>query len=320
MRFQPQEDGVSVVPPPPGTPNVPVSLAVVEFPNEFLIGPNDSRRELKTIDSCIYCGATGVPLSEEHFVSEGLGSRLVLLKASCQRCAIKTSAIERMVLHQSLLVPRVRMGIRRKKRKRNESLFPVPIGHTDGRNIVHTTLDNHPSVLFMPVFNAPGLTVDRPVGSHGIQGAHLQMLTELPKPEFSEFASPSVDTAAFCQLLAKIAHGFAVLELGIDGFEPLLPEIILKDYGGDNSFSWFHLIGGDPRSLAPSEALHVLGWGFFEKVGTEYLIVSLRLLANAATPIYYAVAGTLTPEQSARAHALEEARAGTRGTTYGQSR
>ena len=86
-----------------------------------------------------------------------------------------------------------------------------------------------------------------------------------------------------------------------NGFTPILPEIILKDYGGDNTLSWYDLVGGDVRHFAPSGAQHVLGWGFFQKGNDEYLIVSLRLLANAGAPIYSAVAGTLTPEQSMKA-------------------
>jgi hypothetical protein len=115
-----------------------------------------------------------------------------------------------------------------------------------------------------------------------------------------------------------VAHGFAVSELGIDGFTPLLPDLILKDFAGDNTFRWFHLIGGNPSYFAPSEAQHVLGWGFFQKEADEYLIVWLRLLANEGAPVYCAVAGTLTPTQSARAHAAAEARARARGTPNGQ--
>jgi hypothetical protein len=129
--------------------------------------------------------------------------------------------------------------------------------------------------------------------------------TSLPKPAFPEFASPAVDTAAFCQFIAKIAHGFAVLTFGIDGFTPLLPQIILKDYRGDDSLSWYHLVGGDPRQFSPAEAQqHALGWEISQKDGDEYLKISLRLLANTGAPVYFAVAGTLTPEQSAKAHAL----------------
>ncbi len=315
MTFAPESPGATVFP-PAGPANVTVVMPVVALPNEFTIRPRDPRRELKKIGKCIYCGAsefipgTGQPLSEEHFVTEGLGSRLVLLEASCKRCAKKTSDVERMVLQRSLLTPRVRLGIRRKKRKRSEGKFPVHVTGSDQQDVIsHTSLDDHPSVLFLPYFNPPGLMIDRPIGENSLQGAFLKTLTTLPKPAYREFASPPIDTAAFCQLLAKIAHGFAVLELGIEGFAPLLPEIILKDYGGDNTFSWYHLLGGNPSQFAPSEAQHVLGWGFFQKDADEYVIVSLRLLANEGAPVYFAVAGTLTPEQSAKAHALAEARA-----------
>jgi hypothetical protein len=151
--------------------------------------------------------------------------------------------------------------------------------------------------------------IDRPIGENAFQGAFLKTLTTLPKPTYPECASPPIDTAAFCQLIAKTAHGFAVLELGTEGFNPLLREIILMDYGGDNTFHWYGLVGGNPTQFAPSEeAQHVLGWGFFQKGTDEYLIVSLRLLANEGAPVYFAVAGTLAPEQSQKAHASAETR------------
>jgi hypothetical protein len=309
--------------PPEDPPDLP--LLVIEFPNELSMGPNDPRRELVTIGKCIYCGATerqpntGLPLTEEHFVSEGLGARLVLLEASCDCCATKTSNIERMVLQQPLWVARVRLRIRRKKRKRSEELFPVAVNKSGDNVIQRVALDDHPAVLILPRFDYPGLTVDRPIGQSGFRGVFMQLLTDLPKPGFPEFATPSVDTAAFCQLIAKIAHGFAVLEFGLGGFSPLLPELVLRNYGGDNSLSWFHLVGGEPHHCAPSEAQHTLGWTVGENGNTVYLIVILRLFDNLGAPVYYAAAGTLNQEQLEQARAREEARAQGRGIIHGQS-
>jgi len=304
MKFAPEQPGASVIP-PAGPSNVTVVMPDVALPNEFTIAPRGVRRELVKIGKCIYCGAAGLPLGEEHFVPEGLGSRLVLLEASCARCAEKTGNIERTILQASLSPAREHLHIRRKKKKRPERKFPVHVTGPGAKDIIsHTSLDEHPSVLFLPYFNQPGLMIDRPIGEDGLQGAFLMTLTALPKPAFPEFASPALDTAAFCQFIAKIAHGFAVLTFGIDGFTPLLPKIILNDYRGDNSLSWYHLVGGNPSQFAPAEAQHVLGSGFFQKDGNEYLIIWLRLLANTGAPVYFAVAGTLTPEQSAKAHAL----------------
>ena len=51
------------------------------------------------------------------------------------------------------------------------------------------------------------------------------------------------------------------------------------------------------------------GVGIFQKDSHEYLIVSPRLLANEGAPVDFAVGGTLTPEQSIKAHTLAETRA-----------
>jgi hypothetical protein len=99
---------------------------------------------------------TGQPLSEEHFVLEGLGSRLVLLEASCKHCATKTGSIEQMVLQRSLLSPRDRLGIRRKKRRRSQITYPVHVTGTDQQEVIsHTSLEDHLSVLFCRTLTRP---------------------------------------------------------------------------------------------------------------------------------------------------------------------
>jgi hypothetical protein len=121
MKFAPEQPGATVIL-PAVPPNVTVVMPVVTLPNEFTIAPNGARREMAKIGKCIYCGAdelipgTGRRLDEEHFVPEGLGSRLVLLEASCARCAKKTGGIERTILRASVSPAREHLHIRREKK------------------------------------------------------------------------------------------------------------------------------------------------------------------------------------------------------------
>jgi hypothetical protein len=324
LRFEFRQE-IQTTTVPPSAPPEEAAERRYDVPHRAELGDRAPTRRLPRIGKCIYCGATefvpgsGRKLSEEHVVSEGLGGSLVLPEASCEACANKTKKIEGNVLRTVLWAPRRHLKIRGKKRKRAESLYPVT-AIVDGKDVVmHLPLDAHPTMLFLMVFNAPGILCARTVGRSGIQGAWAQELGNRVQGFVNRgvrnFASPSMDTVRFCQLLAKIAHGFAVAELGLDGFMPMLPPFILREFGAKENWpNCYHVVGGNPFDWAPDEALHVLGWGFPDS-GHQYLVVLIRLFANLGAPIFQVVVGEVTEEQKARAIALGEARERTRGRT-----
>jgi hypothetical protein len=97
--------------------------------------------------------------------------------------------------------------------------------------------------------------------------------------------------------------------LGLNGFSPLLPAFILREFPrGENWPNCYHVVGGDPKDYAPDTALHVLGWGITVVDQTIYLVVAIRLFANLGAPVFYVVVGEFNAEQRARAVALEAAR------------
>ncbi len=68
-------------------------------------------RQTTEIGKCIYCGTFEAKLSEEHVTAYGLSGLLVLLHASCDRCAKITSALEQTVLkHMSAARAALRTG------------------------------------------------------------------------------------------------------------------------------------------------------------------------------------------------------------------
>jgi hypothetical protein len=276
---------------------------------------NEARKTVGTIKKCIYCRATesvpgtGERLSEEHFLPEGLGSRLVLLEASCKACEDRTHAFEEAILLHALRASRRKLKIRGKKRKRNEATFALTVVKPDGTETVEwRTLDVHPTVLFLPKFDAPGLLAGRLEGQFPNINTWSLLLGAILKSD-AHFSSPVMDIAALAQLIGKIAHGFAVWQFGLDGFVPMLVELILHNFDSDPPHpDQFHLVGGDLRNFAPhTDRLHTLGWGFFENNGKTYLLVAARLFSYLGGPIYYAVAGYFTEEQLAKARAMSKA-------------
>ena len=101
-------------------------------------------------------------------------------------------------------------------------------------------------------------------------------------------------TVEFAQLLAKIAHGFAVGELGYGAFKPLLSNLITRRFRRDEQFpECIDLVGGEPALFAADNELHVLGYDLVEISGRCHMVVSIRLFANLGSPIYRVVVGEI---------------------------
>lgn len=101
------------------------------------------------------------------------------------------------------------------------------------------------------------------------------------------------DLMAFARMLAKIAHSFAVAELGLSGFEHYLPQLILKY----NSAIAGYLIGNCIRELPiPRDPpINQIAFGL-TKYGMNWnVFVTIRLFAPHGTPSYSVVAGKLIP-------------------------
>ena len=110
-----------------------------------------------------------------------------------------------------------------------------------------------------------------------------------------QFTSPQLDSAHFCLFLAKIAHGFAVEMLGLEGFNPFLCDPIIRQYTGgpDIWLDRYHYVGGDPTDFAPSDALHEISIQILSIYGKQLVVVGVRLYAILGAPLYYVVVGEL---------------------------
>jgi hypothetical protein len=108
-----------------------------------------------------------------------------------------------------------------------------------------------------------------------------------------QFASPRLDSVRFCQLLAKIAHAYAVSVFGLQNFKPTLTSFIRDEFDDPRSDyrEKYYYVGGDPTKYAASDDLHEIGWGVFVDGNTMHLVVALRLFAYLGAPVYQVVVG-----------------------------
>jgi hypothetical protein len=243
-----------------------------------------------------YKPGSGRRLSDEHIVPEGLGGTLILPEASCADCAKITGNIEGSILRTLLWAPRRQLGVRSKKRKRAANRgFPITTV-VGGKDVVfELPIEDHPSILLLLGLKTPRMLSFRAIGEPDVAGIWTHTFgspTALYKRGAERIASPGFDTVRFCQMLAKIAHCFAVAELGAGGFIPVLPTFILRHFQKAEQYpDCFKYVGGDPIDYAPSADLHTLGYETISLGSKKYLVVNVRLFGNLGAPVYRVVAG-----------------------------
>jgi hypothetical protein len=267
------------------------------------ITPDADLPDYDPIGKCIYCGAEVYsersnirrhPLGAEHIIAEGLGGKLELPEASCQKCEdITGRLVEGDVLLRTLKALRMHLKIRGKSGSSKPTALPLRITNNGHDEIKQIPIEDYPVILNMPAMGPPGIFFGGPGGNQMVSGFRIVMLNyneqKIRKTYgIQSFASPHWDTHMLFRMLAKIGYSFAVAELGLKNFRPLLTDMILN-----GTQELFNHIGGEPNLARdpPSEALHELGLGYQRANGKDYVVARVRLFAKQHGPIYYVVVG-----------------------------
>jgi hypothetical protein len=163
--------------------------------------------------------------------------------------------------------------------------------------------DEYPGMVISFVNALPGILVDAAPSDQyagGIAVATLPGFGERLNKLRAKFGArevsfnPSFDIIHLGRMLAKIAHAYAVAELGMHNFRPLLLDIILNR----PPLYVAHYVGGI-RDVEPpmGNDLHEISIDKSELGGGRYVVVKIQLFADRKLPVYYVVAGEL-PENS----------------------
>jgi len=260
----------------------------------FFIRNSDPSTRRTSRGKCIYCASPRYrekderKLGDEHVVAESLGGTLVLEQAACEACERIINEFEQPILKTVLYAPRVHLGVRRKKRKRSEETIKLQ-GNVNGKDIdVFLPLKRAPVLLFFVKLGPPGILVGRPAHISDVAGAWAKHLAgPLVPPGFKSLASPVLDTFKFSRFLAKIAHCFAVEQLG-ENFAPLLLDVIRQPVADQR----YDLVGGEREDSPATDNLHELRLEWHRYGSAVYATVRIRLFANLGAPTYWVVVGT----------------------------
>jgi hypothetical protein len=189
------------------------------------------------VGACIYCRATD-KLSNEHVIPFSLDGNIELVSASCPGCAKETARFEGTVARTIFGNIRMRYGFPTRRPKERPTTAALAVDRNGVVETVDVPVDQHPA--FTPVVRFPICGIldgyfgpERPalirvVGNPGVTP------TDLGADAFRVDLKPSVPE--FRRLLAKIAHCYTVLNLGLDGFEPWLLPFIRRGSGNPDSF------------------------------------------------------------------------------------
>jgi hypothetical protein len=256
----------------------------------------------KYIGQCIYCPKPAT--TKEHIVPIAFGGYHVLLDATCDDCQGITAKRETFLCEHNFNALRFNRGYF--GRSRGKRTADLKIREGEHAPIRKLPFDKAPGVSLFPVLPPPGLLLGNPPSDrvsvlqwHLIDasgdGAHRTRELKASGMK-GALALANIDLFGFMRVLAKIAHGYAVFEVGLAGFRPLLQPIIL---GNSNDVPYY--VGGtfqngpipilikEPTLARPYQVIP-----FETPIGSEkYIGAQIRLFATERplTPVYTVIFG-----------------------------
>jgi len=243
-------------------------------------------RRYEPVGTCIYCGAVE-DLRDEHIIPKAINGDWILPKASCRACEAITSKFEMKVLRGPLWLPRRALNLRTRHRDRQPEAFPLLVNQNNVEERREIPVDqNLPSVM-LPLYGVPGfLRGDEVQEGIRVEGVYVGHIKRTPEEVVADLGVDRValeveyPVVEFAQLIAKIAYGYAVGELGLQGIKnPLvLPAIrgVTQAVG-----HWVGCIPGPPKELKP-DALHAAA-----VVTNNGMVMGMvSLFALQPTPLY----------------------------------
>ncbi len=265
---------------------------------------------------CIYCGTTTLPagvsrFGDEHVVPLALGGNLILREASCRRCErIINEEIESPVLLKEWVYLRIKRNFPTRKKTRKRPTH-VTLQCHDGSPI-QIPINDYSTPVPLYKFTEARILTGAPRTN---DNAHwtMDILSDTPAeadmrrkyPVWNGIHSITPQPFRFARLLAKIGYCHAVSEYGLEGFTPLVLDIILG-----HSDDYFYTVGG---SLDLSPAIpggdHVLNLEIlFRSPTMAVLIIEVRLFSQITTPVYKVVVGEINLDNPQHAAVLSKHR------------
>ncbi len=262
----------------------------------------------QNIGRCIYCPEIE-KLSREHVIPFSLGGSIVLQAASCPACAKITRRFEQVCARTIFGPLRITHDMQTRRRAERPTELEIIVEYEGASQRMMVPASEYPAApIAMPVLPPAGIKYGYPKTTQidhlnfvNISPYHVGRMNRLIYRLLLLGAKSATFTVrfqfkAFMRLLAKIAHGAAIANFGLDTFEPLLPDYIL---GRDKSLSY--VIGGtndklvlkNPTVFGPEDGVqfHVLKQGVSSYNCISYVVCRIQLFSFLQTPPYEVIVG-----------------------------
>lgn len=230
------------------------------------------RKLFPPFNACIYCGDSSGALSDEHIIPYALDGRLELPRAVCASCQKITWWPENECLGKTFSAARAKANIRTRRPKARpiefavgvydgvSSELPMNLGDSNFR-WKNLPLEIHPAPIFLPTWPRPGLLTGIEYPDDGLTIVAMQVhnfdFLESNQGTTSQVAMVPFRADALARMLAKIAHGLAIAELGRSAFESYLIPYILRDRSDYNRVIGSTSMGRIIRNKTCFTSLHL---------------------------------------------------------------
>lgn len=287
---------------------------------------NSPARRLQSLGKCIYCGASGVKLTDEHVIPYAIGKNATILEgACCEVCQKIIQPYEQEVLKKQLNVFRAMVEAPTRDMRRRPKNIILPLVEYDevGRTIRELGDREVPIAegpLILNLWQSPpprilGEEID-PVNAEGgpwryIEASRADPILQQAAQELGigrvGFRLSPVNRLHYLRSLAKTAHAFTAAELGVDAFEPFLTDLIL------NRSDDVGLFVGDKSGVAGLEG--PTGHSFKITLGQTpdelgqaggLIVVFMQLWADLGSPPHLVVVGRPRIDMQAHFEARSE--------------
>lgn len=280
--------------------------------SEFdLEAPRAIRRPSPNI--CIYCLSATSDLTDEHVIPFALAANtLILEKSCCKKCQHIIQPYEQDVLKKQLgnFRAQVCAPTRNPKSRPTEIRFGFSEVDATGqivRDLGSRMLPNAEAPITLNLWSSPppryglpsdqiGKDVGQPWSYIDKPAAMLQCKVVASETGAVHVAMKlgEVNRENYLRFLAKTAHAYAAAQLGPDGFEPFLPDVILKRsdkmsvYVGDYAMV-------SPFEPNPAHTLQISLGEQEEGPAMGCLLVRIQLYPFLDSPSHIIIVGRVTP-------------------------
>jgi len=252
---------------------------------------------LDRIGKCIYCGKTEEPLQQEHIIPYGLNGPWVLHEASCRKCADITSAFELTVLKDSLIVPRVALNFPTRRKKQRPKKFKFAIIKSGQQEVVEVPIHEHFAIMVLPISESPAYLSRKHYkkGVNLIGTVAVQVGGPSVKKIMNRYNTKKLSIKVvwhgncFERMLAKIAYGFSVANIGIENIEEIY---ILPAIMGEKDDVGYWVGTAKDTHLEVGRFLHCIE---VEIINGE-IIVRIKLFSLFNVPEYLVVVGRVVKQ------------------------